>query len=42
MLNFMPYEFMQAMQILSIFIGLYAIILGVLIGTEWPRVKKQK
>ena len=40
--NLISYEFMQAMQIIGVFIGLYAIIFGLLIGTDRPKLKKQK
>ena len=39
--NLISYEFMQALQIIGIFIGLYAIIFGLLIGTDHPKLKKQ-
>ena len=40
--NLISYELMQAMQIIGVFIGLYAIIFGLLIGTDRPKLKKQK
>ena len=40
--NLIPHDFQQAMQILGVFIGLYAIILGLLIGTDQPKLKNQK
>ena len=42
MYNFATNEFLQAMQRLGLFVGLYAIIFGLLIGTDWPNWKKQK
>ncbi len=36
------HDFQQAMQILGVFVGLYAIILGLLLGTDKPKLKKQK
>ena len=38
----MPHDFQLAMQILGVFVGLYAIIFGLLIGTDKPKLKKQK
>ena len=40
--NLISYEFMQALQIIGVFIGLYSIIFGLLIGTDHPKLKKQK
>ena len=40
--NLISHDFQQAMQILGVFIGLYAIILGLLLGTDQPKLKKQK
>ena len=39
--NLISRDFQQAMQILGIFVGLYAIIFGLLLGTEHPKLKKQ-
>ena len=36
------HDFQQAMQILGVFVGLYAIIFGLLLGTDQPKFKKQK
>ena len=36
------HDFQQAMHILSLFVGLYAIIFGLLLGTNQPKLKKQK
>jgi len=40
--NLITHEFQQAMQILGVFVGLYAIIFGLLLGTDKPKLKKQK
>ena len=40
--NLISYEFMQALQIIGVFTGLYAIIFGLLIGTDRPKFKKQR
>ena len=40
--NLISHDFQQAMQILSVFVGLYAIIFGLLLGTDDPKLKKQK
>ena len=40
--NLMSHDFQQAMQILGVFIGLYAIIFGLLLGSDRPKLKKQK
>ena len=40
--NLISHDFQQAMQILGVFIGLYAIIFGLLLGTDQPKLKKQK
>ena len=40
--NLISYEFMQVLQIIGVFTGLYAIIFGLLIGTDRPKLKKQK
>ena len=40
--NLISHDFLQAMQILGVFFGLYAIIFGLLLGTDWPKLKKQK
>ena len=40
--NFVYYEILQALQIIGIFIGLYAILLGLLIEIDRPKLKKQK
>ena len=40
--NLISYEFMQALQIIGVFTGLYAITFGLLIGTDRPKFKKQR
>ena len=40
--NLISHDFQQAMQILGVFVGLYAIIFGLLLGTDQPKLKKQK
>ena len=40
--NLISHDFQQAMQILGVFIGLYAIIFGLLLGTDQHKLKKQK
>ena len=40
--NLISHDFQQAMQILVVFVGLYAIIFGLLIGTDQAKLKKQK
>ena len=40
--NLISYEFMQALQIIGVLSGLYAIIFGLLIGIDRPKLKKQK
>tara|TARA_B100000575_G_C22957128_1_gene553252 strand:- start:660 stop:788 length:129 start_codon:yes stop_codon:yes gene_type:complete len=40
--NLISQDFQQAMQILGTFVGLYAIILGLLLGIDQPKLKKQK
>jgi len=42
MVNIEPGDFQKFMKILSIFVGLYAIIFGFLLGTDQPKLKKQK
>ena len=36
------HDFQQVIQILGVFVGLYAIIFGLLLGTDQPKLKKQK
>ena len=40
--DLISHDFQQAIQILGVFIGLYAIIFGLLLGTNQPNLKKQK
>ena len=40
--NLISHDFQQAMQILGVFIGLYAIIFCLLLGTDQPKLKKTK
>ena len=40
--NLISQDFMKAMQIIGVFIGLYAIIFGLLLGTDLPKLKKPK
>ena len=40
--NLISHEFQKEVQIVDVFIGLYAIIFGLLLGTEQPKLKKQK
>ena len=40
--NLISHDFQQLMQILGVFIGLYAIIFGLLLGTDQLKLKKQK
>ena len=40
--NLISHDFLKAMQILGVFVGLYSIIFGLLISTDKPKLKKQK
>ena len=40
--DLISHDFLQAMHILGVFVGLYAIISGLLIETIYPKLKKQK
>ena len=40
--NLISHDFLQAMQILGVFIGLYAIIFGLLLGIDQPKLKRKK
>ncbi len=42
MINIEPSDFQKFMKILSTFVGIYAIIFGLLLGTDFPKLKKQK
>ena len=39
--NLISHDFQQVIQILGIFVGLYAIIFGLLLGTDRSKLKKQ-
>ncbi len=39
--NLISHDFQQVIQIFGVFVGLYAIIFGLLLGTEHPKLKKQ-
>ena len=40
--NLISHDFQNVIQILCFFVGLYAIIFGLLLGTDKPKLKKQK
>ena len=40
--NLISHDFQQAMQIIGVFVGLYAIIFGLLIRADQVKLKKQK
>tara|TARA_Y100000589_G_scaffold322942_1_gene356713 strand:+ start:14 stop:142 length:129 start_codon:yes stop_codon:yes gene_type:complete len=40
--NLISHDFLQAMQILGVFFGLYAIIFGLLLGIDQPKLKRKK
>ena len=40
--NLISHDFQQAIQILGLFVGLYAIIFGLLLGIDQTKLKKQK
>ena len=40
--NLISHDFQQVMHIFGEFIGLYAIIFVLLLGTDRPKLKKQK
>ena len=40
--DLVSYELLQALQIIGFFTGLYAIIFGLLLKTDRPKLKKQK
>jgi len=42
MVNIEPSDFQKFMKILSMFVGLYAIIFGLLLGIDQPKLNKQK
>ena len=41
MVNIEPSEFQKFIKIVSMFVGLYAIIFGLLLGTNQPKLKKK-
>tara|TARA_Y100000589_G_scaffold11114_1_gene9234 strand:+ start:123 stop:251 length:129 start_codon:yes stop_codon:yes gene_type:complete len=42
MFNLIPDDLLQVIRILSIFVGLYAIMFGLLLATDRSELKKQK
>ena len=40
--NLISHDFQKVMHIIGVFVGLYAIIFGLLLGTDQPKFKKQK
>ena len=42
MVNIEPNDFQKFMKILTMFVGIYAITFGTLLGTDRPKLKKQK
>ena len=40
--NLISHDFLKAIQIIGVFVGLYAIIFGLLLGTDQPKLKKEK
>ena len=40
--NLISHDFQQAIHIFGLFVGLYAIIFGLLLGTDHNKLKKQK
>ncbi len=42
MVNIEPSDFQKFIKILSTFFGIYAIIFGLLLGTDFPKLKRQK
>ena len=42
MVNIEPSDFQKFMKILTMFVGIYAIIFGFFLGTDKPELKKQK
>ena len=41
MVNIEPSDFQKFIKIVSMFVGLYAIIFGLLLGTNQPKLKKK-
>ena len=42
MVNIEPSDFQKFMRILTMFVGIYAITFGTLLGTNFSKIKKQK
>ena len=42
MFNLIPDDLLQVMRILGVFVGLYTIMFGLLLATDWSELKKQK
>ena len=42
MVNIEPSDFQKFMRILTMFVGIYAITFGTLLGTNFSKLKKQK
>ena len=42
MFNFIPDDLLQVMRIIGVFVGLYAIMFGLLLTTDRSELKKQK
>ena len=42
MVNIEPSDFQKFIKIVSMFVGLYAIIFGLLLGTNQPKLKKSR
>ena len=42
MVNIEPSDFQKFIKIVSMFVGLYAIIFGLLLGINQPKLKKQR
>ena len=39
--NLISHDFQKVIQILGIFVGLYAIIFGIFLGTDQPKLKNK-
>ena len=42
MFNLIPDDLIQVVRVLGVFVGLYAIMFGLLIATDRSKLKKQK
>ena len=42
MFNLIPHDLLQVMRILGTFVGLYAIMFGLLLSTDRSELKKEK